>query len=186
MSETLPGTTASPGRHAGPPPALRARAALSAEWIKLRSLRSMLVTPALAAVFCIGLGSWICLRHVNTWHTSSAATRAAFNPLDTNFNFLVIGVLFFGVLGALVVTNEYGNGLIRTTLAATPQRGLILAAKTALLFLIALLLSAVIIFAAFLAGEGILGGGNLPHVTLADPGVLGRGLLAAPPGCVMR
>jgi len=77
------------------------------------------------------------------------------------------------VLGALVVTNEYGNGLIRATLAATPQRGLILAAKTALLTLIALLSSAVLCFALFLAGQGILAG-HLPHVTLADPGVLGR------------
>jgi hypothetical protein len=176
MSETMVATTACSGRPAGPPARLRARAALSAEWIKLRSLRSMLVTPALAAVFCIGLGSLVCSNYVNTWPAASAATKAAFNPLDTNFNFLVIGVLFFGALGALgalVVTNEYGNGLIRTTLAATPQRGLILAAKTALLILIALPLSAVIIFAAFLAGEGILAG-HLPHVTLADPGVLGR------------
>jgi ABC-2 type transport system permease protein len=173
MSETIPATTASSGRAAGPPARLRARAALSAEWIKLRSLRSMLVTPALAAVFCIGLGSLVCSNYVHAWPTASAATRAAFNPLDTNFNFLVIGVLFFGVLGALVVTNEYGSGLIRTTLAATPQRGLILAAKTALLILVALPLSAVIIFAAFLVGEGILAG-HLPHVTLGDPGVLGR------------
>jgi ABC-2 type transport system permease protein len=134
----------------------------------------MLATAALAAVFCIGLGSWVCLRYVNTWQASSAAHKAAFNPLDTNFNFLVIGVLFFGVLGALVITNEYRNGLIAATLAATPQRGLILAAKAALVILIALLLSAVIIFAAFLAGEGILAGGRLPHVTLADPGVPGR------------
>ena len=44
---------------------------------------------------------------------------------------IFIGILLFGVLGALVVTNEYGSGLIRTTLAATPQRGLVLAAKAA-------------------------------------------------------
>jgi ABC-type transport system involved in multi-copper enzyme maturation permease subunit len=131
------------------------------------------VTLVLAAVFCIGLASSVCSNYVANWHTFDAARKAAFNPLDTNLNFLVIGVLFFGVLGALVVTNEYRNGLIRATLAAAPQRGLILAAKTALLVLIALLSSAVIIFAAFLAGQGILAG-HLPHVTLADPGVLGR------------
>jgi hypothetical protein len=152
---------------------MRAQAALSAEWIKLRSLRSMVVTPALAAVFCIGWGSLVCLRYVNTWPTRDAASKAAFEPLDVNFNVLVIGVLFFGVLGALVVTNEYGNGLIRATLAAIPQRGLVLAAKTALLVPVALLSSAVIIFALFLTGQGILAG-RLPHVTLADPGVLCR------------
>jgi ABC-type transport system involved in multi-copper enzyme maturation permease subunit len=133
----------------------------------------MLVTPALAAVVCIGYADFLCWRFTQRWHTFDAANKAGFNPLDTNFNVLVIGVLFFGVLGALVVTNEYGNGLIRTTLAATPQRGLILAAKTALLALIALLWSAVICFAAFLTGQGILAG-HVPHVTLADPGVLGR------------
>jgi len=173
MSETMQATTASSGRRAGPPALLRARAALSAEWIKLRSLRSMLVTPALAAVVCIGYADFLCWRFTQRWHTFDAANKAGFNPLDSNFNVLVIGVLFFGVLGVLVVTNEYGNGLIRTTLAATPQRGLILAAKTALLTLIALLSSAVLCFALFLTGQGILAG-HVPHVTLTDPGVLGR------------
>jgi len=173
MSETMQATTASSGRRAAPPALLRARAALCAEWIKLRSLRSMLVTPVLAAVVCIGYADFLCWRFTQRWHTFDAANKAGFNPLDTNFNVLVIGVLFFGVLGALVVTNEYGNGLIRTTLTATPQRGLILAAKTALLALIALLWSAVICFALFLTGQAILAG-HIPHVTLADPGVLGR------------
>ena len=173
MSETMPATTASSGRRAAPSVLLRARAALFAEWIKLRSLRSMLVTLVLAAVFCIGYADLLCWRFTLRWHTFDAASKAAFNPLDTNFNDLVIGVLFFGVLGALVVTNEYGNGLIRTTLTATPQRGLFLAAKAALLVPLALVSSAVIIFAAFLTGQGILAG-HVPHVTLADPGVLGR------------
>jgi ABC-2 type transport system permease protein len=173
MSETMQATTASSGRRAGPSTLRRARAALCAEWIKLRSLRSMLVTPALAVVVCVGYADFLCWRFTQRWHTFDAASKAGFNPLDTNFNVLVIGVLFFGVLGALVVTNEYGNGLIRTTLAATPQRGLILAAKTALLALIALLSATVLCFALFLTGQGILAG-HVPHVTLADPGVLGR------------
>ena len=122
MSETMQATTASSGRRVAPPALLRARAALCAEWIKLRSLRSMLVTPVLAAVVCIGYADFLCWRFTQRWHTFDAANKAGFNPLDTNFNVLVIGVLFFGVLGALVVTNEYGNGLIRATLAATPQR----------------------------------------------------------------
>jgi len=174
MPETMQATAASSGRRAAPSALLRAQAALSAEWIKLRSLRSMLVTPALAAVVCVGYAGFLCWRFTQRWHTFDAANKAGFQPLDTNFNVLVIGVLFFGVLGALVVTNEYDDGLIRATLAATPQRGLILAAKAALLTLIALLSSAVLCFAALLTGQSILAGGHLPHVTLADPGVLGR------------
>jgi ABC-2 type transport system permease protein len=165
--------TASPGRRAAPSAGRRAQAALWSEWIKLRSLRSMLVTLALAAVFCVGLVSLVCSNYVANWHTFDAAGKAAFSPLDTNFNFLVVGVLFFAVLGALVVTNEYRNGLIRTTLVTTPQRGLVLAAKTTLLVPIALLSAAVIILAAFLTGQGILAG-HVPHVTPASPGVLPR------------
>jgi ABC-2 type transport system permease protein len=157
-----------------PPAWLRAEAALWSEWIKLRSLRSMLLTLALAAVFCIGFADLLCWRFTLRWHTFSAASKAAFNPLNTNLNDLVIGVLFFGVLGALVVTNEYGHGLIRTTLTATPQRGVFLAAKAALLVPLALLSSAVIVFAMFLTGQAILVGGHLPHVTLAHPGAGSR------------
>jgi len=58
--------------------------------------------------------------------------KARFDPLGTNFNFEVLCILLFGVVGALVATNEYGSGLIRTTLVATPQRGLVLAAKAVL------------------------------------------------------
>ena len=101
MSETMQATTASSGRRAGPSTLLRARAALSAEWIKLRSLRSMLVTPALAAVVCIGYADFLCWRFTQRWHTFDAANKAGFNPLDTNFNVLVIGVLFFGVFMGL-------------------------------------------------------------------------------------
>ena len=34
-----------------------------------------------------------------------------------------------GVFGALLITGEYSSGTIRTTLAATPKRPLLLAAK---------------------------------------------------------
>jgi ABC-2 type transport system permease protein len=152
-------------------PYIRARAALAAEWIKLRSLRSMLFTLALAAIFCVGLAALVCSNYTANWNRFSVARRAGFNPLDVNFGFLQIGTLFFGVLGALVVTNEYGNGLIRTTFAATPQRGLVLAAKTALLGLLALFAATGICLAAFSAGQGILSA-HLPHVRLGDPGVL--------------
>ena len=162
---------------AAPAPATayrRARAAFAAEWIKLRSLRSMLVLPLLAAVVCIGLADLVCSNYVANWSRLDAAQKSAFDPLNTNIQFVVIGAIFLGVLGALVVTNEYGYGLIRTTLAATPQRGLVLATKAVLLALIAFVVSALICFTAFLTGQALLSGGHLPHVSLSDPGVLGH------------
>jgi ABC-type transport system involved in multi-copper enzyme maturation permease subunit len=133
----------------------------------------MLVTLILAAVFCIGQAGLVCSNYVANWPQFDAARKAGFDPLNTNLGFVQLGILFFAVFGALVVTNEYGNGLIRTTFAATPQRGLVLAAKAVLLGLIALLASATICFTAVLTGQGILSP-DLPHVTLGDPGVLGH------------
>jgi ABC-2 type transport system permease protein len=156
-----------------PAPYLRARAAIAAEWIKLRSLRSFLVTLAATAVFCIAQACLVCSNYAATWPKLDAARRAGFDPLGINLQFAQIGVVFFGVLGAMVVTSEYGNGLIRITFAATPQRGLVLAAKTALFGVVALLCSAAICLTALLAGQGILSG-RAPSVGLGDPGVPGH------------
>jgi ABC-type transport system involved in multi-copper enzyme maturation permease subunit len=156
-----------------PSPLLRARAAIAAEWIKLRSLRSIPVTLAVTVVLCIGFADLVSSNNVTNWKTLDAAGRAAFDPFFVSINFVQIGVIFFGVLGALVVTNEYGTGLIRTTLAATPQRGLVLAAKTGLLGLVALLASSVVCLIAFLTGQAILSG-HVPSVGLGDPGVAGH------------
>jgi hypothetical protein len=166
---------AAPGAGYAPPAApRRAGAALATEWIKLRSLRFMLVTPLLGAVASIGLADLATSRNAARWSHLDAVQRARFDPLEINFNFVLIGILLFGVLGALVATNEYGSGLIRTTLAATPQRGLILTAKAVLAGVAAFALAVVITFTAFFTSQGILSGGHAPHVSLGDPGVPGH------------
>jgi len=171
----MSGTMAAPGAGpAGPAPAAyrQARAALAAEWIKLRSLRSMLLTPLLGAVALIGLADGQARNNGANWPHLDAVQKARFDPLVINFNFVILGVLLFGVLGALVATNEYGSGLIRTTLAATPQRGLVLAAKAVLAGLVSFALAVVITFTVFLTGQGILSGAHAPHVSLGDHHVL--------------
>jgi len=174
MSRSLAAPGAGSAGHAPPAAYRRAGAALATEWIKLRSLRSMLLTPLLGAVAFIGLADGTVRNNAAGWAHLDAVQRAQFDPLDINFNFVTLGILLFGVLGALVVTNEYGSGLIRTTLAATPQRGLVLAAKAVLAGLVAFVLAIVIIFTAFFTGQGILSGAHAPHVALGDPGVLGH------------
>jgi len=171
----MSGTMAAPGAGpAGPaPPAYRqARAALAAEWIKLRSLRSMLLTPLLGAIAFIGLADGQARNNGANWPRLDAVQKARFDPLVINLNFVVLAILLFGVLGALVATNEYGSGLIRTTLAATPQRVLVLAAKAALAGLVAFALAAAITFTAFFTGQAILSGAHAPHVSLGDHHVL--------------
>jgi len=162
------------GGHAPPAAYRRAGAALATEWIKLRSLRSMLVTALLGAVASIGLADLASKNNAAGWAQLDAVQKAQFDPLYINFNFVIVGILLFGVLGALVVTNEYGSGLIRTTLAATPQRGLVLAAKAVLAGLGSFALAMVITFGAFFTGQGILSGAHAPHLSLNDHHVLGH------------
>ena len=167
---------------AGAPPALtaphrpaayrRAGAALATEWIKLRSLRSMRLTPLLGAAASI-LVSVSAVRHnAAGWAQLDPVQKARFEPLYLNFNFVALGILLFGVLGALVATNEYGSGLIRATLTATPQRGLVLTAKAVVGGLVAFTVAAVITFPAFFAGQAILSGDHAPHLSLGDHHVL--------------
>jgi ABC-2 type transport system permease protein len=177
----MPGAMTAPGAGSArpAPPAAhrpaadrRARAALATEWIKLRSLRSMRLTPLLGAVASIGVSASAVHHNATGWAHLDAVHRARFEPLYVNFNFVALGILLFGVLGALVATNEYGSGLIRTTLAATPQRGLVLAAKAVLAALAALALAVVVTFTSFFAGQAILSGAQAPHLSLGAHHVL--------------
>jgi ABC-2 type transport system permease protein len=174
MSRALAAPGAGSAGHAPPAAYRRAAAALATEWIKLRSLRSMLLTPLLGTVVFIGVSDLAVRNNATGYPHLDAVQKARFDPLDVNFNFVIIGILLFGVLGALVVTNEYGSGLIRTTLAATPQRGLVLAAKAVLAGLVAFALAVVIVFTAFFTGQGIFSGAHAPHVSLGDHNVLGH------------
>ena len=152
---------------------LRARAAIAAEWIKLRSPRSIPVALAVNVLLCIGFADLVSSNNVANYKTLDTARRAEFDPLFVTTNFVQVGVIFFGVLGARMVTNEYGNGLIRATFTATPQRGLVLAAKTGLLAVVAFLAASVTILAAFFTGQAILSG-HVPSASIGDPGVAGH------------
>jgi ABC-type transport system involved in multi-copper enzyme maturation permease subunit len=66
-------------------------------------------------------------------------------PADFLLDGLFIGLIALIVVGALFVTAEYRRGLIRVTLAASPRRGRLLAAKAVVLGTVA--------FAAGLAGS---------------------------------
>jgi len=134
----------------------------------------MLLTSLLGAVASIGVADLAVHNNATGWAHLDAVQKAQFDPLAINFNFVSLGIVLFGVLGALVATNEYGSGLIRTTLAATPQRGLVLAAKAVLAGLVLFALAVVITFTAFFTGQGILSGAHAPHVSLGDHNVLGH------------
>jgi ABC-type transport system involved in multi-copper enzyme maturation permease subunit len=69
------------------------------------------------------------------------------DPLGTVLKGSLAGLLAVIAVGALFITAEYRRGLIRTTFAATPRRGRVLAAKAIVIGLVA--------FAAGLAGAAV-------------------------------
>jgi ABC-type transport system involved in multi-copper enzyme maturation permease subunit len=68
---------------------------------------------------------------------------------------VVIGLLIIVVIAAMFITAEYRRGLIRTTLAASPRRGRLLAAKAVVIGLLTFLLGSASVAVAAIAGSRI-------------------------------
>lgn len=99
-----------------------------AEWIKLRSVHSTWWT--LAAMIGLGAGLTIAICWGNAeWLASDDADESPGSFITWG---MMIAQVTAVVLGVLAVTSEYGTGMIRTTFAAAPRRGRVLAAKALL------------------------------------------------------
>jgi ABC-2 type transport system permease protein len=131
------------------------------EWIKLRSLRSTwwtrAVTIAAAAAIAVAVGA----------NTEDAAADLTNNALAG----ISVGLLLTGILGVLTATSEHSSGTIRSTLAAIPNRPLVLAAKAAVFGAVALVAGEAASFVAFFAGRAALPAG-VAGPALGQPGVL--------------
>lgn len=127
------------------------------EWTKLRTVRSTTWTLLAVVVAMIGTAVLVAEITVHEWATSTPADRLLFNPIEAGVGGVFFAQLAMGVLGVLVITTEYGTGMIRTTFAAVPQRGTLLAAKTAVLFTVTLIVGVLASFAGFLTAQIILG-----------------------------
>ena len=99
-----------------------------------------------------------------------AAAIRSFDPVAVSLSGVQLAQLAVGVLGVLLITSEYATGLIRTSLAAVPRRLPVLWGKAALLAAATIAVCLPAAFAAFLAGQSILGRQHL-SVSLSQPGV---------------
>jgi ABC-2 type transport system permease protein len=146
----------------------RFRHAARMEWIKLRSLRSTVWVLASTAVVMIGIGVLVM---ANTKPPATAADRATFDPTNNVLAGVALGQLAIGALGVVLMTSEYSSGMIRATLAAIPNRPLVVAAKAAVFGVVSLVVGEVVTFVEFLAGRAALPAA-VPHPDLSQPGVL--------------
>jgi ABC-2 type transport system permease protein len=144
------------------------------EWIKLRSLRSTWWTLAVTVAGAIGIAVAVGA------NTEDAAADLTNNALAGSS----LGLLLIGVLGVLVMTGEYSSGMIRATLAAIPNRPLLLAAKAAVFGTVALAVGEAAAFVAFFAG-GVALPGTITGPALGQPGVLRAVVLAGVGFCLI-
>jgi ABC-2 type transport system permease protein len=91
------------------------------EWIKLTTLRSTWWSLGIAVLLSVGISTMIAAASAN-FAPGFSAVSAILMP--TQFTMLVAGIL-----GVIAVTGEYSTGMIRSTVAAEPRRGAVLAAK---------------------------------------------------------
>ncbi|MEK0100913.1 ABC transporter permease [Streptomyces sp. A475] len=142
---------------------------LRSEWTKIRSVASTVWTLGLAAVLTIALGVLISILSRNEFNNMNTRDRLSFDPTVISFAGMSLGQLAMIVFGVLVVSNEYSTGMIRTSLAAVPQRGTFLFGKVAVATALAFVVGLATSFIAFVLGQAILGA---HRAQIGDPGVL--------------
>jgi ABC-2 type transport system permease protein len=152
-------------------------AVIRSEWTKIRSVRSTVWSLFATFGITVGLGALFCFAYVRRYDHLNIRQRLTFDPTVQSLRGLFLAQIAIGVLGVLVISSEYATGLIRTTLAAVPQRRLLLAAKAVVFGAVALVVSMISVFVAFFVGQAVLHGKHL-GVSLGDPHVL-RAVLGA-------
>jgi ABC-2 type transport system permease protein len=128
-------------------------AAVHAEWTKLRTVSG----PAWLLLGVVALTIAVSTAAVGATHCPQGLAC----PVDTtklSLTGVQVGQAVVAILAVLMISNEYGTGLIRLTLAAMPKRHTVLAAKAVLLAALVLAAGAVAVFGAVLAGHLILPG----------------------------
>ncbi|WP_242892012.1 ABC transporter permease subunit [Actinomadura litoris] len=155
---------------------------LSAEWTKIRTVKSTFWTLLAGAVVLIGFSALWAVAFSASFDDMSEHDRATFTPMLPTQVAFYFGMVIFGALGVLVITSEHATGMIRTALTAVPRRAHYLAAKTAVLGAVVLLVGIAVSFACFFVSQGILASKDLDG-SLGDPGmarsVVGGGVYLA-------
>jgi len=121
-----------------------------AEWTKLRTLPGtgwlLLAAAALtAAVSAIAANSVSC-----------PAGGCQLDPAKVSLTGIYLGQAVVAIMAVTVISGEYSTGMIRLTLAATPGRWRVLAAKAAVVGAATLAAGAVAVLASVLAGGLLL------------------------------
>lgn len=141
---------------------------LRSEFIKLLSVRGTWWSVAIVAALTIGIAALI----------GANFPEGMGDPIMIVVSPVQFTMLLAGILGVISVTGEYSTGMIRSTLAANPVRGSVLAAKAAVLAVFMFIVSLVIFIAATLIVTPFLAANDLAF-DWADPSATILPIIAA-------
>ena len=123
---------------------------MHAEWTKLRTLTATWWLLLGVFALTVALGAAV----------DSSTSYSAFGPVqdttEVSLTGVYLGQAVVAMLAVIMVGNEYGTGMIRTTLAAVPRRLTMLAAKAAILLAAVLTAGTAGVLGSFLAGRLLL------------------------------
>lgn len=139
---------------------------LRSEWIKLRTLRSTMWCFAILAFLTIAVGLLVAANIGSAGAPQSVQQSQAVLTTTAAIGF---SQLVVSVLGVLVISGEYGTGMIRSTLTAVPRRLPALYAKIVVFGLVTFVVSAVSIFVTALITAPLLSNSGIyPNLSDGD------------------
>ena len=149
-------------------PKARFRDLCRMEWIKVASLRStwfVLLLAAAATIFINLNGVRSDLQYLdNDLAHPTAITpdghvwHFVYDPLRRSLSEIAVQLMMLGgaAIGALTMFGEFSTGQVRTTFAAVPKRGGVVAAKIAVLCTITTILAFIVALISFLGGQAMV------------------------------
>jgi ABC-2 type transport system permease protein len=162
-------------RHAPAPGTRRAASqyahaghALHAEWTKARTAGGTFWLLLAVIAGTVAAGAAVATA------TRCPAPGCGHDPAKLSLSGIDLGQAAVAILAVLMISSEYGTGMIRVTLAAMPRRITMLAAKAAILTGLVALAGTVAVLGSVLAGRLILPGNGFtpahgyPILSLAD------------------
>lgn len=144
------------------------------EWIKLRTVRSTVLTLVGAVVAVIGLGALAAaigsgdVQSPDGGGGPGGGMNGVTDPTTLSLSGVMLAQLVVAVIGVLVISNEYSNGMIRTYFAAVPKRLPVLFAKIGVVGVVVSVVGVVSSLIAYTIGHSIMGS----TASLADGDVL--------------
>ena len=130
-------------------------ATMRSEWIKLRTVRSNVVAAIMVLVLPLAI-SLLSVSFIGTNNIDSGTLPGLIIGTGT------LAVLLIGVIGVLCTTQEYSQGTIRLTLAATPSRPRVYLAKSFVVALVGAALTGTVVVVGNVVGSIIIEARDVP------------------------